>query len=70
MNLRNQQITVAELLGNKEANAVFQRRFGRYMNHPMVAAANSLTLRQLVDLAAVWLPQKVIRETLEELERL
>ena len=70
MDLRNQTITVGELLDNPRSRAVFQRRFGKLMNHPMVGAARSLTLRQLAEMAAVYLPQKVIRETLEDLERL
>lgn len=70
MDLRNQSITVGELLSNPRARAVFQRRFGKLMRHPMVAAAHSLTLRQLSEMAAVYLPQKVIQETLEELRQL
>ena len=70
MDLRGQSITVGELLKDPRARAVFQRRFGRWMNHPMVGAAHSLTLKQLSEMAAVYLPRKVIRETLEELERL
>ena len=70
MDLRNQTITVGELLDDPRARAVFQRRFGKWMKHPMVGAARSLTLKQLAEMAAVYLPQKVIRETLEDLERL
>lgn len=70
MDLRNETITVQELLSNPRSKAVFQRRFGRLMNHPLVGAAQSLTLRQLREMAAVYLPQKVIQETLRELERL
>ncbi len=70
MDLRNQTITVGELLDNPKSRAVFQRRFGRLMNHPMVGAARSLTLRQLAEMAAVYLPKKTIDETLRELQRL
>ena len=70
MDLRGQTITVGELLDNPRSRAVFQRRFGKWMKHPMVGAARSLTLKQLAEMAAVYLPQKVIRETLEDLERL
>ena len=70
MDLRNQTITVGELLDDPRARAVFQRRFGKWMKHPMVGAARSLTLKQRAEMAAVYLPQKVIRETLEDLERL
>ncbi len=70
MNLRNNQITVRELLENPKSKAVFERRFGKWMKHPLVGAAHSLTLAQLMDLAKVYIPQKVIRETLEELKGL
>jgi len=70
MNLRNRTITVGELLDDPRSRAVFQRRFGKFMKHPMVGAARSLTLSQLAEMAAVYLPQKVIQETLKELEQL
>ena len=70
MDLRNQTITVGELLDNPRSRAVFQRRFGKWMDHPMVKASRSLTLKQLAEMAAVYLPQKTIQDTLRELERL
>lgn len=70
MDLRNHKITVGELLDDPRTRAVFQRRFGKLMKHPLVSASRSLTLSQLAEMAAVYLPQKVIRETLLELEQL
>lgn len=70
MDLRNKTITVAQLLDNPRSRAVFQRRFGKLMKHPMVGAARSLTLAQLEEMAAVYLPQKTIQDTLRELEQL
>ena len=69
MDLRNQTITVGELLDDPKSRAVFQRRFGILMKHPMVGAARSLTLRQLAEMAAVYLPQKTIQDTLRELSQ-
>ena len=40
------------------------------MQHPMVAAARTLTLKQLVEMAAVYLPKKTIQDTLRELQQL
>ena len=40
------------------------------MKHPMVGAARSLTLAQLQEMAAVYIPQKTIQDTLKELEQL
>ena len=70
MDLRNQKITVGELLDNPKSRAVFQRRFGKFMKHPMVGAARSLTLSQLAEMAAVYIPKKNIQETLQELQKL
>ena len=70
MDLRNQTITVAELLDDPKSKAVFQRRFGKLMDHPMVGAARSLTLKQLAEMAAVYLPKKTIQDTLRELQQL
>ena len=66
MDLKNQTITVGELLDDPRSRAVFQHRFGQFLNHPLVKAGRSLTLAQLVTLASARLPQQVIRETLEE----
>ena len=70
MDLRNKTITVGELLDDPRSRAVFQRRFGKFMKHPMVGAARSLSLAQLQEMAAVYIPRKTIQETLRELERL
>ena len=70
MELRGDQITVAELLADPRSRAVFQRRFGRWMKHPMVQAAQSLTLAQLAEMAAVYLPKKAIEDTIRELRAL
>ena len=70
MDLRNKTITVGELLDDPRSRAVFQRRFGKFMKHPMVGAARSLSLAQLQEMAAVYIPRKTIQETLSGLERL
>ena len=70
MDLRNNQILVGELLDDPAARAVFQKRFGKFLNHPMVPAARSLTLAQLVGFAQLYLPKMVVNETLRELRNL
>lgn len=70
MNLKNNTITVGELLDNPAALGVFQRRFGRLIKHPIVGASRSLTLAQLTEMAAVYLPKRTIEETLNELKNL
>lgn len=70
MDLKQNTITVRELLENPKSRAVFQRRFGKLMQHPMVSASQSLTLAQTIEMAAVYLPKKTIEETLAELKRI
>lgn len=70
MDLRHNTITVKELLENPRSRAVFQRRFGKLLKHPMVGAAQTLTLAQLAEMASVYLPKKTIDDTLEELKKL
>lgn len=70
LDLKHNTITVRELLENPKSRAVFQRRFGKLMRHPMVSASQSLTLAQISEMAAVYLPKKTIEETLAELKRI
>lgn len=70
MDLKRNQITLAQLMADPKAKAVLQRRFGPYLKHPMVKAAGSLTLAQLMEMGAVYLPQKTIQETVRELSAL
>ena len=70
LDLRNNRITVGELLDDPRSAAVFRRRFGKWMKHPMVSAGRSLTLGQLMELAGVYLPQKTILDTWKELQAL
>ena len=70
MDLKNNQITVQELLRNPKAKALFEKRFGEWMKHPLFGAAQSLTLAQMINIAKVYLPQQVIQSTLNDLKRL
>ncbi|CUQ36992.1 Uncharacterised protein [Flavonifractor plautii] len=63
------QITVGELLDHPGARAVFQRRFPMLMKHPMLGAARTITLEQILSVAQAYVPQKKIDETLSELRR-
>ena len=67
MDLKRNQITLSQLMADPKAKAVLQRRFGPYLKHPMAKAAGSLTLAQLSEMAAVYLPQKTIQDTIREL---
>lgn len=70
VDLKNNQILVGELLDDPAAKAVFQKRFGKFMNHPMVPMARTLTLQQLVGFAQVYLPRMVINDTINDLKKL
>ena len=69
MDLRNRTITVGELLDNPAARAVFQRRFPTVMKHPMLGAARTITLEQILAVAREFVPQKKIDEALSELKK-
>ena len=64
MDLHGMNITLQELLSDPRSNAVFQRRFGKLLRHPMASMANCLTLKQLCQMATGRLPQKLIDDTL------
>lgn len=70
MDLRNKTITVGELLDDPVLKPCFSGALAKLLRHPMAGAARVLTLRQLSEMAAVYLPQKTIQDTLKELEQL
>lgn len=69
MNLRNNRITVGELMDYPPAKAVFQKRFPMVMRHPMMGAARTMTLEQVMAVAQPYIPKKTIEETLSELRK-
>lgn len=70
MNLRNNQITLGELLENPHAKAVLQKRFGEWLSHPMLSMAKNMTLQQIIDLAGNQLSPAVVSQTLLELRHI
>ena len=70
MDLKNNKITVGELLDKPASKAVFQRRFPMVMKHPMLGAARTVTLEQLIAFAQPHVPKNTINETLMELKKL
>lgn len=69
MNLKNNRITVGELLDYAPAKAVIQKRFPMVMRHPMMGAARTMTLEQILAAAKPYIPQKKLEETLNELRK-
>ena len=48
MDLKNNKITVGELMDHPGARAVFQKRFPMVMKHPLLGAARTVTLEQIL----------------------
>ena len=69
MDLKRIKITVGELLDHPNTRAVLQKRFPMVMKHPMMGAARTITLEQILSVAQAYVPQKKIDETLNELRR-
>ena len=69
LDLKNNKITVGELLDNPASRAVFQRRFPMVMKHPLLGAARTVTLEQIISFAQAYVPQNKINETLNDLRR-
>ena len=70
MDLRNNQITVRELLADPKARQVLARQFPQVINRPIVAKSGSMTLDKAMKLGAAYVPKRVNQETLHELRRL
>ena len=69
MDLKNNKITVGELMDHPGARAVFQKRFPMVMKHPLLGAARTVTLEQVLASAQAYVPPKKINETLNDLRR-
>ena len=66
MDLKNNRITVGELMDNPRSRTIFQRRFPMVLKHPPVGAARTVTLEQILGFAQAYIPQKKIDEVLGE----
>ncbi len=70
MNLKNNHITLRELLAEPKAKAVLERRFPEAIHLPIVAMSGNLTLERILKLVSAYVPQQTIQETLQELQKL
>ena len=71
MDLRGGKITIGELLAHPGTRGILQSRFplvfrGKHFSE----TAKTVTLEQLVALVGGYLPQKLLNDTLRDLERL
>lgn len=70
MDLKNNKITVGELLDHPGAKALLTRRFPLVMKKPLTGAARTVTLEQLTSFLSPYLSNVVIRDTINELKKL
>ena len=70
MDLKNNKITVGELLDHPGAKAVLAKRFPLVMKKPLTGAARTVTLEQLVSFLSPYLSANVIRDTMNDLKKL
>lgn len=70
MDLRNNQITIRELMANPAARKVLARRFPHVINRPIVASSGGMTLERAIKLGAAFVPKQFIQDTLRELQDL
>lgn len=69
MDLKQNKITVGELIEHPGAQSVLKRRFPMVMKHPLMGAARTITLEQIISVAQNYVSQKKIEETLRELRQ-
>lgn len=70
MDLKNNKITIKELLKNEDAAKIFRREFGELMNHPMLKTMSSMSLERLIKLGQKHIEADRIKKILEELGRI
>lgn len=70
MDLKNDQITIGELLAHPGARKVLERRFPHVVGRPIVAASAGMTLERALKLSVAYVPPGILQETLRELRRL
>lgn len=70
MNLRNQQITLGEILEYPGARDLLRKKFPLVFRKQFSPAAKSVTLEQLIALIGGFLPQKLLNDTVRELGQL
>ena len=70
MDLKNNKITVGELLADPRARAVLARRFPHVIGRPIVSASGKMPLDRALRLGAAYVPKSFLQETLRELQSL
>lgn len=70
MDLRNQKITLGEILDYPGARALLTKKFPLVFKKQFSPVSKTVTLEQLLALVGGYLPQRMVADTIRELERL
>ena len=70
MDLKNDKITLGELWDDPRSRSVFQKRIPMLAKHPVKGAARTVTLDQLRDFMAGWVPGMMINGVMSDLKKL
>lgn len=69
MDLRNNQITLGELMDHPGARNVLRKRFPKIVQKPLGNAARTVTLEQLLAIVGPYLPGILVNDALRELKK-
>lgn len=70
MNLKQNQITVEELLRNPQAKAILQKELPEIMKLSLVKMAGKMTLQQVLEMNKGYVPSNQVNRILKQLEQI
>lgn len=70
MDLKNNNITVGQLLANPKSRAILTQEFPQYVNHPMINMVSYMPLKKVLDYSKGRVSQAKINNTLEKLKQI
>lgn len=70
MDLKNNNITLGEVLKNNQAKKVLQNEFKEYFNSPLFSFAKKMSIQKLLQLAKGKVPDDKINKILNELKNI
>jgi len=71
MDLKNNRITMGQLMADPRSRAVLQRHFPKFANNPMmVRMGRDLPLQQVLGMAGSHVPRAAVQKALEELRNI
>ncbi len=70
MDLKNNKITLEEIMKNEKAASVLKKEFGSYMKGPAYFAAKKMTLEKIMEMGKNIINQDKINEILSKLEEI